>query len=100
MAQVLEPFRAIVLDGEVGERSARHQGQGDGDLRDARLVQGVLDQFADQTALAVFFGLLAQARTINVEPLLAHGIAPFQGSVSPWVKVTTNSLSLTSTSPV
>ena len=67
-----EAFRAVVLDRQIGERTARDQRQGDGDLRDAWLVQGVLDQFADQAALAVFLGLLAKASTINIEPLLAH----------------------------
>ena len=37
-------------------------------------VQGVLDQFADQPALAMLLGLFAEPRLVHVEPLLAHAV--------------------------
>ena len=73
VGQVTEPFGAVVLDRQIGERATRHQRQGDVDLRDAIFVQGVLDQFTDQPTLAVFLGLPAQPGLVHCEPLLRHG---------------------------
>jgi hypothetical protein len=43
-------------------------------LGDAWLVQGILDQLADQAALALFLGLATQTCFIDIEPLLLfHG---------------------------
>src|SRR5262249_44698164 len=55
---------------------SRHQRQRDGDLRDARLVQGVLYQLPHQTPLAVLLRLLAEADPVHVKPLPAHDISP------------------------
>ena len=75
VAQVIEPFRCIVLNRQIGQRSARDQGQGDGDLRDAWLVQGFWISSPTSRPL-LFLGLLAQAGTINVKPLLTHSSSP------------------------
>ena len=73
----------IILDRQVGHFLARHHRQGDGDLRDARLVQGVLDKLTDQTALALFLSLATQTLLIDREPLVVlHGMSPL--SLSCW----------------
>src|SRR5262249_9397439 len=45
--QITEPFGAIVLDRQLRQRPARHRLQSHDNLRDAGLVEGVLDQLAD-----------------------------------------------------
>lgn len=76
MGQVMESFGGIIFHGEISEGPTCDEGQGDGDLRDARLVQGVLDQFTDEPPLALLLGLATQPRLVNVEPLIAHGDLP------------------------
>jgi len=71
-------LRGVILNNQLSQRTTRQQGQSDGDLRDAGFVQGVLDQFPDQPALALLFGLLAQPGPVHVEPLLAHVVPLFR----------------------
>src|SRR5439155_15736348 len=59
--KVPETLRAIILNCEVRDRFARNRRKANVDAGDAGLVQRVLDQFADQPALAVLLGLPAQA---------------------------------------
>src|SRR5262249_37177335 len=72
VGQIPEPFRGVVLDGQIGQRTARHEGQGDGDLRDALFIEGVLDKLTNEPSLTMLFGLSAQARPVHVKPL-RHG---------------------------
>ena len=45
-------------------------------LRQAGFIEGVLDEFPDQPALAVLLGLLAQAGRIDFKLSLAHDASP------------------------
>ena len=65
MGQVMESFGSIVLNRQIGQGLARHHRQLHGDLRDAWLVQGILNKFADEPALSLFLGLPAKARLIH-----------------------------------
>ena len=80
MGQITKPFRAVVLNRDVGQGTARNQRQSDGDLSDTCFIQAVLHEFAYQPAFFQFLGLFAQTCFIHIKPLLCHSLHSFHST--------------------